>query len=427
LKEDAPSGQNYLYMPNLRWGRRRIYKAGLAVALLALAGTGLPAAATSGGHRLQIAQIEQATGRHIGHVFVIVLENEGYASTFGNPSADPYLASTLPSSGALLTQYYGTGHESNDNYVSMISGQGPNPQNQADCQIYDDFVGAVPPATGLPWDGQAVGSGCVYPQNVQTVANQLTENGFSWKGYMEDMGNVASREAPVCGRPALNTQDKTQSAVAGDGYVSRHDPFVYFHSIVDDQTYCDARVVPLGSPTGQLPAGTPAGTTGLDKDLQDVTTTPNLSFIVPNVCDDGHDFPCTNQPSGASARADMDAFLSTWVPKITQSPAFQKDGLLVVTFDESGGPQSDSSSCCNEIPGPDTPLPGITGLGGGRVGAVLLSPFIKAGTVSNVGYNHYSLLASLEKTFGLPRLGYAASAPTFGSDISDVFAPAVGS
>jgi hypothetical protein len=103
---------------------------------------------------------------------------------------------------------------------------------------------------------------------------------------------------------------------------------------------------------------------------------------------------------------------------ITSSPAYQKDGLLVVTFDESGGPQSDSSSCCNEIPGPDSPLPGITGLGGGRVGAILLSPFIKAGTVSTVGYNHYSLLGSLEKFFGLPRLGFAATtSATFGQDV----------
>src|SRR5438552_16124631 len=47
----------------------------------------------------------------IRHVFVIVLENEGYGATFGNPAADP-LARTLPSRGALLQQYYATGHES---------------------------------------------------------------------------------------------------------------------------------------------------------------------------------------------------------------------------------------------------------------------------------------------------------------------------
>jgi hypothetical protein len=160
------------------------------------------------------------------------------------------------------------------------------------------------------------------------------------------------------------------------------------------------------------------GTTGLATDLKKLSTTPNLSFIVPNLCNDGHDFPCTNQPSGPSALADTDLFLKEWVPLITSSPAYQKDGLLVVTFDESGGPQSDSSACCNEAAGPNTVLPGITGPGGGRVGAVLLSPAVAGGTVSNVPYNHYSLLASIEQCFGLPKLGYAATASsTFGRDI----------
>ena len=377
-----------------RFSRRLVGAVAAAGALVGTAVVGAPAGAATPA---------------IGHVFVIVLENEGYAATFGNPAADPYLATTLPSQGALLTQYYGTGHESNDNYISMVSGQGPNPQNQADCQIYSDFVGVQAPPLGLPTDGQAIGTGCVYPSSVQTVGNQLTARNLQWKAYMEDMGNVASRESATCGHPALNSQDKTQSAVAGDGYVSRHDPFVYFHSVIDDPAYCGSHVVPLGSPTG---------TTGLAADLQSVSTTPALSFITPDVCDDGHDFPCTNEPSGASALADIDNFLSTWVPLITNSAAFKQDGLLVINFDESGGPQSDSSACCGEGPGPDSPLPGITGLGGGRVGAVLLSPFIKGATVSNVAYNHYSLLASIEDYFGLARLGYAASVTsTFGADV----------
>ena len=399
-------------MANLGFGRRGALWAAAAGLALAAGATG-PAFAGSG------TEPTSTQAPHIGHAFVLVLENEGYDSTFGNPSADPYLAKTLPSEGALLTQYYGTGHESNDNYVSMISGQGPNLQNQADCQIYDDFLGATLPVSGpLGWDGQAIGTGCVYPQNVKTIGDQLSEAGRSWKGYMEDMGNVAGRESPVCGHPSLNSLDQTQSAVAGDGYVTRHDPFVYFHSIVDDQAYCDTHVVPLGTAEGKLPAGTPPGTTGLATDLRKLSTTPDLSFIVPNLCNDGHDYPCTNQPSGSSAFADIDAFLQRWVPLITSSPAYQKDGLLVVTFDESGGPQSDSSSCCNEAVGPDTLLPGITGLGGGRTGAVLLSPFIKGGTSSAVPYNHYALLASLEQFFGLSRLGFAATtSSTFGMDV----------
>jgi hypothetical protein len=67
------------------------------------------------------------------------------------------------------------------------------------------------------------------------------------------MGNDPAREAAVCGHPALNSQDQTQSAVPGYAYVTRHDPFVYFHSIIDNHPYCDAGVVPLGSTSGALP------------------------------------------------------------------------------------------------------------------------------------------------------------------------------
>ncbi|HEX7442386.1 MAG TPA: alkaline phosphatase family protein, partial [Acidimicrobiales bacterium] len=182
----------------------------------------------------------------------------------------------------------------------------------------------------------------------------------------------------------------------------------------------DARVVPLGSTSGTLPASTPKGTTGLATDLQAVSTTPNLSFITPDLCSDGHDIPCVSQPGAPTAGANMDAFLATWVPKITHSPAFRKDGLLIVTFDEAdvSGPNADASACCNEQPGPAAPLPGGTGAGGGRTGTVLISPFIRPGTVSTVPYNHYSTLATIEDLFGLGRLGQAATvSATFGHDV----------
>jgi hypothetical protein len=60
------------------------------------------------------------------HVFVIVLENEGYDTTFGPNSKAPYLSQTLTEQGVLLPQYYGTGHASLDNYIAMISGISPH-------------------------------------------------------------------------------------------------------------------------------------------------------------------------------------------------------------------------------------------------------------------------------------------------------------
>jgi hypothetical protein len=349
----------------------------------------------------------------IKHVFVIVLENESYSSTFGDPSADPYLATTLPAQGALLSSYYGTGHESNDNYISLVSGQPPNAENQADCQIFDE----VTPALMLP-EGVESGEGCVYPAPVENIGTQLTAFKRTWKAYEQDMGNVPTRESAACGHPPLNSIDGTQSAVAGDGYATRHDPFVYFDSVIGNQAYCDKHVVALGSPSGQMPASALRGETGLATDLASAARTPTFSFITPNLCDDGHDYPCTSQAGGASALADIDSFLETWVPKITSSPAYAQGGLLEITFDESSGPQSDSSSCCGETPGPGSPLPGITGPGGGLVGAVLLSPYIAPGTVSATPYNHYSSLASWESLLGLPRLAEAASVPAvFGADV----------
>ena len=47
--------------------------------------------------------------------------------------------------------------------------------------------------------------------------------------------------------------------------------------------------------------------------------------------------------------------------------------------------------------------------GGGRVGLLLLSPFVQAGSSDLVdSYNHFSLLRSVEDLFGLDHLGYAA-------------------
>jgi hypothetical protein len=360
-----------------------------------------------------------------GHVFIIVLENEDYDDTFGPKSPATFL-NALPRQGAMLPNYYGIGHYSLDNYIAMISGQAPNPATQSDCRDFVEFV-----QTGMAADGQAVGNGCVYPAGVPTIASQLEAKGLIWKAYMEDMGNIPGRESATCGHPAIGQPDKTQGAVKGDQYAARHDPFVYFHGIIDKPS-CALHVVNL---------------TQLTADLGSVATTPDYVFITPNLCHDGHDgVPyqkgCVDGEPGGLVSADK--FLADLVPQIMASPAFRKDGLLIVTFDEADidvktdkdtGKRvltsGDVSACCDEQPGPNmspgamvfgnTPDqgPGVLGPGGGRIGAVLLSPFIAPGTVSMTPYNHYSLLRSIEDIFGLGHLGYAArpEAKPFGPDV----------
>ena len=363
---------------------------------------------------------QAAENPKIGHVFVIVLENENFNTTFGPGSVAPYLAKELPAQGAMLDHYYGIGHFSLDNYLAMISGQAPNPVTQADCDDFTDFA-----FKGFDKDGQAIGQGCVYPASVKTLADQMGEKHLRWHGYMEDMGKDPSREAARCGHPTLGAPDGTQSATEKDKYATRHDPFVYFHSIIDRPS-CAENVVPLD---------------GLEGDLAKLETTADLSFITPNLCNDGHDSVCADGGPGGLEAAD--SFLRHWVPMILASPAYKRDGLLIITFDEADVPDPKNAtdnfeSCCDEQPGPNIKTgnkvgkrpdsgPGIYGTGGGRTGAVLISPFIKPGTVSTVPYNHYSLLKSFEDLFGLPYLGYAGQKglKAFGTDVFT--APAGGS
>jgi hypothetical protein len=330
----------------------------------------------------------------IQHVFIIVLENKGYDTTFRSGTDAPYLADSLPKRGALLRQYFGIGHYSLDNYIAMISGIAPTQQTQSDCYHYEEFV-----ETGMAPDGQPIGNGCVYPAHVQTIGNQLAARRRSWKGYMEDMGNDPARESDRCGHAVLGQIDPTERATPDDQYAAKHDPFVYFHAIIDSAS-CRQNVVPL---------------TRLEGDLRSIGRTPNYVFIAPNLCHDGHDRPCASHEPGGLISAD--AFLQHWVPLITASPAFRANGLLIITFDEAI--DLDATACCGEPTGPNTTKPGFNGPGGGRIGAVLLSPFIAPGTVSDVPYNHYSMLRSIEDIFGLSHLGYAGMSGLrgFGSDV----------
>ena len=79
----------------------------------------------------------------IKHVWLIILENKSYDATFTGLNKNTYLWQTLPSQGVLLKNYYGTGHFSLDNYISMVSGQATQPDTQADCPDYDSFSGSV--------------------------------------------------------------------------------------------------------------------------------------------------------------------------------------------------------------------------------------------------------------------------------------------
>jgi phosphatidylinositol-3-phosphatase len=373
-----------------------------ALAVLALSLSGVSAAS---------ATVPAAKGfapPSIQHVWYIDLENEGATQSFGDPSADPYLAVTLTGMGALLENYYAVGHDSLDNYIAQVTGQAPDRATDNDCPIWTPFE---PTHNVLLPFHQYIGNGCVYPASVPTLGNQLSNAGLTWKAYLQDMGNdpardqtVSTPEGPACGHPQIGKPDKTEGAKPSDMFADRHEGFMYFQAVTDNAAYCDAHVLSFQP---------------LLNDLSSARTTPNFSFLAPNLCNDGHDSPCVNGDPGGFA--DIDAFLSIWVPTIMASPAYRDgNGMIFITFDEG----SNDTACCGETDGrsdshPNTAFPGMGGPGGGRVGAVVISPFVKGGTVSKVSYNHYSSLRSIEDIFGLSHLGDAAmpQVKAFGADV----------
>lgn len=353
------------------WNRitRAVLSAVTVAAILAVAGCQTP----TPGLPFPIGRV--GAGRP-GHVFVINLENKSYDTTWGPDSDAPYLSETLRAQGVLLSKYYAIAHHSNPNYIAQISGQAANPATKNDCGTYIPLT-----PTGTTNLGQVEGTGCIYPASVPTVAGQLTAAGKTWKGYMEDMGTP-------CRHPEPGAEDQDQDASPGDQYATRHNPFVYFAAITSSPE-CRTNVVDF---------------TELSRDLQSAATTPNLSYISPNLCNDGHDSPCVDGREGGLVSADV--WLKKHIPAILDSPAFKQDGMLVITFDESEGNQTGPKG----VPG---------GTAGGHIGALVLSPFVRGGTTLDKTYTHYSLLATIEDAFSLPRLGYAGApgVDSFGPDV----------
>jgi phosphatidylinositol-3-phosphatase len=327
----------------------------------------------------------------IKHVFVITLASPGYEQTWGPASPAKYLTTQLRPQGALLTNYYGVGHLDLPNYIAMISGQPPNPLTQTDCPTFSQF----PAGSKLDSGGRLEAPGCVYPVDVLTLADQLTSTRRQWRAYVEDLAN-GPKSVQSCRHPNTEQPDETQKARPGDAYATRHNPFVYFHSLLD-----------LGDC-----ASDDLALTQLAPDLRSTATTPNYAFIVPNLCHDGSEASCPDGSAGGLGAADD--FLAEWVPKILASPAYRKNGLLVITF--ADGPSSDTSGCCTSATATG-PASSVTG--GGRVGALLLSPFVTPGSESATPYNHYSLLRTVEDIFALPHLANAAQpdVPSFASGV----------
>jgi phosphatidylinositol-3-phosphatase len=324
----------------------------------------------------------------IKHVFVIALSDEPYASVFGPSSTAPYLSNTLEHQGELLVHYDAVAHEELADGVALLSGEGPTAETAANCPTYDEIT-----ASGVGADEQVLGTGCIYPRSTQTLAGQLVAKHRTWRAYVQGI-DEAGTQAPACAHPALDAADPTAEQASSSGvYATFRNPFVYFASILDSPE-C---------------ASDDTGLAALKGDLGQAKRTPSFSYVVPDRCDDGNPTPCT--PGAPAGVAQSNAFLKQVVPEITASKAYRESGLLVITVDEapSSGEFADSSSCCGQPLYANAPSRTLAGAprGGGAVGALLLSPYVKGATTNEEPFNHFSLLRTIEDLFGLGHLGYA--------------------
>ncbi len=394
---------------------------------LTLAGFAVPASAEAAAPAHAGGITVTSTGLRPGairHVWLIILENKSYDATFTGLNQNSYLWKTLPRQGVLLKNYYGTGHSSMDNYLSLVSGQAPEEDTQADCGVSARLIG---PNSGILHSGslrtnrnygqmnspanasQPSGAnappgenGCVYPTKVPTLFNQFNAAGVTWKGYAQDLGGaqkpgstrfrpnrVPDREAAACGGPGTpaNNADTNPTDMAGnfppgvttltaaqpnDQYVAKHLPFSWFEALTGAVRADGRTTPPLNEPAGggtncdsRHIANLDSPARGLYHDLQRARTTPDFSWITPDMCSDAHDAVCQGNNLSGAFHADgtpdydspipdnpestkpenftgglyaSDLFLEYYIPMIEQSPAFKQGGLIDVTFDEAFPP-----------------------------------------------------------------------------------------
>jgi phosphatidylinositol-3-phosphatase len=327
----------------------------------------------------------------VKHVFVISLSTTSYAGAFGQGSVAQYLNRTLVPKGTLLRGYRSLGDSELSDQLAMVSGQAPNADTSANCATYAEFpASAKPNAAGL-----VPGAGCIYPDTALTIGDQVTGAGKVWKAYIEDMGSS------TCVHPNSGALDDAEPPGAGSDYDTRHNPFIYFHSLLD-----------LGDCSADDEA-----LTQLSGDLGSASNTPAYTFVAPGLCDDSSQTLCASgQPGGLAGE---DAFLKQWVPAILRSSAYKHGGALIITFTistpaDAGGTGTTGLSGSTGPTGSTAPTAPAPGPGHPvQVGALVLSPYTVGGRTVSTKYDPYSVLRSVEDLFGFTPLGHAKQAKTF--------------
>jgi len=306
----------------------------------------------------------------VKHVFVIALTTPSYKAAFGKDSVAKYLTGKLVQKGTLLSNYATLpGSSELADELAMVSGQAPNADTRADCPTYAEFKSNAKPGS----NGDVPGAGCIYPNTVLTIGDQVTASGQVWGAYLDDMGTQP------CVHPNSGAADDAQLPDAGPEYDTRHNPFIYFHSLLDLGD-CETDDLAL---------------TALPGALRSASKTPEYAFMAPGACDEASATTCSD--SAPVGLAGEDAFLKAWVPKILASPAYKKDGALMIVFSTPAPAAGSSSSSSGAV----------------RTGALVLSQYATAGHTVKTAYGPYSILASIEDLLGFTPLAHATGAKSF--------------
>ena len=320
----------------------------------------------------------------LDHVFVIMMENHSYPQIIGRAAQAPYL-NQLARQGNLARAYFAVGHPSLVNYLEVVGGsnfgvsndQGPNWHGAlVDSTLIRPLTGT---GTDLPTPAALTGAtgGADIPAaryTAMTIADQLVAAGKSWKTYQEDLPPGGADRVDYSDGIFTNLSAVPQVDVQ-HLYAVKHDPFAYFANAQERKTASRA-------------AGFD-GTDGLYADLR-AGTAPTFSFIVPNQCHDMHGL------SNAGAFCAVDSMLIVMgdksveriVRSIQRSAAWHTGkSAIVILWDEN-----DFSLAPN------------------RVAFIVATNYGTKGVASDVPYNHFSLLRTLEAAFGLPCLNHACDA-----------------
>lgn len=239
---------------------------------------------------------EAASVPRYQHIFLIMMENQGYSNMIGNAHT-PHI-NDLARRYGLATQYYGVTHPSEPNYVALIGG---------------DYFGIQDDA-----------SYATHPITSQSLATQLERAHLNWTAYEQSL--------PVAGYMG------TDYPTTGDSlYVSKHNPFLNFAAI---QTNPAERrhIVPATQLASDLARSQIAA----------------FSFITPDLCHDMHGgLPAC--PTGTPALLSAgDRYVGAVADAIMRAPLWKRgNNALVIVWDESDSLVTlfQTTGCCNASAG----------------------------------------------------------------------------